>query len=105
MVLSTLGCHVVLAYVMISATLIYNHCYLQALTAKQAQRKLEEQKQHAAKVTATAGQRVQEAVAAEAARLKQLEDSRVHLMLCIIRDTSAAAPTGKHVSTLLLLRR
>eukprot|EP00877_Chromochloris_zofingiensis_P002309 jgi/Chrzof1/12079/Cz06g20180.t1 len=68
----------------------------QALTAKQAQRKLEEQKQHAAKVTATAGQRVQEAVAAEAARLKQLEDSRVHLMLCIIRDTSAAAPTGKH---------
>lgn len=57
-----------------------------ALTAKLAQRKLEEVKASAAKAVAGVNTRVAEAVAAVEARHKQQEAARVHLMLCVIRE-------------------
>jgi hypothetical protein len=62
-----------------------------ALAAKQAQRKLEEVKSSAAKAVAGVNARVAEAVAAEAARQQQMEDARVHLMLCILRDPGSSS--------------
>lgn len=62
-----------------------------ALTAKLAQRKLEEAKASAAKAVAGVNTRVAEAVAAAEARHKAQEDARVHLMLCIIREPVEAA--------------
>lgn len=65
-----------------------------ALAAKQAQRKLEEKKGSAAKAVAGVQAKVAEAVAAEAAKHKQLEDARVHLMLCIIRDDANSSSSS-----------
>lgn len=61
------------------------------LTARLAQRKLEEAKASAAKAVAGVNARVTEAVAAVEARHKTQEDARVHLMLCIIREPVEAA--------------
>jgi hypothetical protein len=62
-----------------------------ALTAKLAQRKLEETKATAAKAVAGINARVAEAVAAVEARHKTQADARVHLMLCIIKEPVEAA--------------
>jgi chromosome segregation ATPase len=70
-----------------------------ALAAKQAQRKLEEVKGSAAKAVAGVNARVAEAVAAEAARHKQVEDARVHLMLCIIHDPDSSSSSSMSTST------
>jgi hypothetical protein len=68
-----------------------------ALAAKQAQRKLEEVKGSAAKAVAGVNARVAEAVAAEAARHKQMEDARVHLMLCVIHDPDSSSSSRGEV--------
>lgn len=68
-----------------------------ALTAKLAQRKLEEVKASAAKAVAGVHARVAEAVAAAEARHKQQDEARVHLMLCVIREPEEATPQGKPV--------
>lgn len=57
-----------------------------ALSAKQAQQRLQDIRTSAAKSLAGVNAKVAEAVAAEAAKHRALEEARVHLMLCIIRD-------------------
>lgn len=59
------------------------------LAAQQAQRKLEKIRAAAQKAVAGVDARVAEAAAAAEAQCKQLEEARVHLMLCIVREPAA----------------
>ena len=70
----------------------------QTLVAKAATKKVEEAKAAAAKQSAAFASKLQEAAAAAAQQQKQLADSAVHLMLCVIVDTTAQAPAKRCVS-------
>lgn len=65
------------------------------LAAQQAQRKLDKIKASAHKAVAGVEARVAEAAAAAEARCRAMEDARVHLMLCIIKEPQAAGGTGR----------
>lgn len=67
-----------------------------ALTAKQAQRRLEEVKSSSAKAVAGVNARVAEAVAAVEAQHKEAADARVHLMLCVLHEPRESSSLRPH---------